>query len=928
MSIFNSSFPPEVQNELTLRQDNIYKRTNVLPLIQSTAWIRMTSGVNTLKEDIYKSNGDYESGDYSNNLAKANILTGILGGNKNPLGTTLKGYSSGNRHGIRPLPGIISMDCQSFTANGSLRKVSLKFNCWDNEQLNIMEKLYLRVGYLVCIEWGWSQKLSDGKKLTFPNFGDKFIDNNGEFQGKTLLELYQIANNEVKSVNGNYDICIGRVQNYNWQLRADNGYDCEVTIVTYGEILDSWKINNIDLSTSISTTGILIDNSDSKLDSLGISKYTEGKLCGILYDIDKWTANEYNSQPNSISGIDQGGSFKGTLLLNKGGLSVNTFAINLNNIEKQDNLLNGKVSTYITLESFCRVLNYYMLNEDIVKLSTFEVNTNEQLLCQSHPFQISCNPDICLIKPQGWMDGIATNNINKEKISKEPGIPIPKGMERNVYNLFNPNLEIKYKSFFQLLENELKNNTLDGSMFNIKQYIENSIDISKYETNSNGSLKLHFKNTNFTYDTIFKEEQSINLYDLLELNFDGTISYAVLNTGYKGIDKFKEQLKLFIKDNTKVKYRKLEGDKATFDIILKPNIKGYEESDIERFLKYEYNLSKNTLEALIPNELKQIQNSLNSRFKDMEPFFKDTDKTYRTGILGNIYLNINFLYSLIKPTQVTNDKNNKNEITLTNYIKDVLSQVQNSIGSLNAFEIYADPIDNVAKIIDKDFVESEKVEPYLINADTTKSNITALSFKSLVFPEQSTIVAISTQAPAGKYGYANRGLVDYNEGITNRFINIDSPYDKSNNNNFNVNVDQNNPLYLAVSHLSYYTSLLKVTSDKIKNDNINVNESSLNNMLRDSITYWDGKYKEGIYKSMPIPLTISLEFPGIAGIRIGNIFSIDGGSKDILPKSFNKEDMAFLVKSIGHTVEDNYWLTRIEGYPFKINKPNKNEILS
>jgi hypothetical protein len=102
----------------------------------------------------------------------------------------------------------------------------------------------------------------------------------------------------------------------------------------------------------------------------------------------------------------------------------------------------------------------------------------------------------------------------------------------------------------------------------------------------------------------------------------------------------------------------------------------------------------------------------------------------------------------------------------------------------------------------------------------------------------------------------------------------------------------------------------------------------------DLITHLD-EYNDSKDKitSTPIPVILSLELPGIAGIKIGNIFNVTGGNNTrILPASFKginilnntkqNQDVAFLVKNISHSVEGNIWTTHIEGYPFVIPKIN------
>jgi len=932
MSIFNSSFPETIQNELYARQNNLLNRSNsnINSLIQPTAWIRMTSGVNTLKDDALKSDEtkEYLDSDFDNTLAKQNVLSSILGGNENPQGDFIKGYTTKNRHGIRPLPGITGLDCQSFSANGSLRKVSIKFNCWDNSQLEIMEQLYMRPGYLICVEWGWTQELSTGKKLQLPKFGEKFLESGGEFQNKTLMQLYEIANNEVQSVNGNYDICLGKVQNFNWQLRKDNGYDCEVTIITYGEILDSWKINNIDLDTNISQKGIPLGDNSINLDSLGVSKYTEGKLCGILGDLNKYaSAKFYAYQAAPVA-------FK-VNLPNVG--DINMYASDFSNdiIQTSDVVLSKAtkgISTYITLGSLCDILNYYMLNSNLLKLSTFE---SASFACQAHPFQLPCDPNICLIKPQGWIDGFAFDQSREETFKVLPGKAPSVDISNKVLALIgNQNTELIYKSFLEILEKELTTNNLETSLNNIQQYIEYNIDIQKTVNNGDGTLNLKFKGSNKNYITKLdsNNNQTINLYDFLKLDKNTRIGFIQQDilpiAGTKNLVLFSD----LITSKSTVSDGLFDYAKLTYPNVIKAftqkifpqnrweiNIMDNFES-LNSLINKDRTFSQNTIDSFRPKQLEDVSKVLKNRFKDLEPFFIDpVNNNYRKGDISNIYLNLNFLYSLVKPREVNDDKNNKNEISLNAFIKDILSRVQNSIGSMNAFEIYADPIDNIAKIIDKDFVESQSVIPFLFDVDFNKSFITNHDIKSQIFPEQGTMVAISTQASSGKLGLNNKGLINYNIKTRNRFVNITSPSDSNTkiDTNFDV-LDINNPFYLAVSQLSFYTSILKFRDDGNSENANNVNLTSLNNSLRDLIVYWDNKHSEDAYQSMPIPIVVGLEFPGIAGIRIGNIFSVEGGPRNILPASFGN-DLDFLVRNIGQTISNNVWNIKIEGYPFKKN---------
>ena len=161
MSIFKASFPDFVQTELDTRQKRLSDPTkrHELAVYQSTrnAFIRMTSGVNV--------NNDGGA------LAKKYVLQGGTLENTSPgvdkrkegVGTSFNfAYSNTSAtgepylRGIKPMPGIVDMSAECKTAYGSLIEATVKFVCWDIKQLEDLELLFMRPGYTVLLEWGWS----------------------------------------------------------------------------------------------------------------------------------------------------------------------------------------------------------------------------------------------------------------------------------------------------------------------------------------------------------------------------------------------------------------------------------------------------------------------------------------------------------------------------------------------------------------------------------------------------------------------------------------------------------------------------------------------------------------------------------------------------------------------------------------------------
>ena len=154
MSIFKDSFHPSIQDQLKTRQTALNNRTpqNLTYYNSRNAWIRLSSSVNIFNKNI--SNPTLEQlkdpGNYDNTLANQYILQGgILNPVYDPktntysynkregIGNFSNAYSNvgsdgtSYRLGIRPMPGITSVDVKSLGAYGSIREATVNFQCWD-----------------------------------------------------------------------------------------------------------------------------------------------------------------------------------------------------------------------------------------------------------------------------------------------------------------------------------------------------------------------------------------------------------------------------------------------------------------------------------------------------------------------------------------------------------------------------------------------------------------------------------------------------------------------------------------------------------------------------------------------------------------------------------------------------------------------------
>jgi hypothetical protein len=269
---------------------NNYLRSDdqINTLNSNTAWIKLASGVSLIGEngrsrlkDIGFLDDELESfmGD---KLAKNFILYGGTSvwntnnfGNEvttqkqgfledyNPNSSYIYSYlraldaqgdqAKGADFGYNPMPGIISAEIKSLN-RGSLEKAFIKIKANDRRQLDILDILYMRLGYTVLLEWGNSLYTTDGKDrksvtntLIEKNFfqvgeASTYFDFMG-VGGISLIEQYR------NKYDGNYDGMLAVVSNFDWTFNPDGSYDINLTLISMGDVIESLK-SNISLDAS------------------------------------------------------------------------------------------------------------------------------------------------------------------------------------------------------------------------------------------------------------------------------------------------------------------------------------------------------------------------------------------------------------------------------------------------------------------------------------------------------------------------------------------------------------------------------------------------------------------------------------------------------------------------------------------------------
>ena len=156
------------------------------------------------------------------------------------------GGMGGSSRGLQPSPGIIGIDVESIN-RGSIRKATVTLKAYNKFQFGIIEILYLKLGYLMMLEWGWDKYIDSidpsTNKPIIKNTESTIIENQWfkdiSFTQQSMLDLIE---GNVTKYKGNYQGFFGKVNNFSWTLNSDNTYDITINLITIGSVIESLQV--------------------------------------------------------------------------------------------------------------------------------------------------------------------------------------------------------------------------------------------------------------------------------------------------------------------------------------------------------------------------------------------------------------------------------------------------------------------------------------------------------------------------------------------------------------------------------------------------------------------------------------------------------------------------------------------------------------
>ena len=302
-NIVGEGFDSSIRNQVNRRQKTHGSgyldgtlRTNkeLVVLNNNTAWVKLMSSVfiddltsinnPTIKEfgkrgaDIAKAfvlfNGTskYEEANGSTIQRGGIDFTNTLGGYDN-----VYGIGGSADFGLNPMMGITGIDVKHKN-RGSIRTATVTVKAFNRAQFEIIDILYMRLGFYVLLEWGNS--------MYFKN-DDTYISDGG--QTNSLIsdwftnDNYQSFLTKIRkrsfASHGNYDAMLAKVSNYHWSFQKDGSYDITIDLVSMGDVIESLNVNK----------QIEISNNENFLSNSPLGKKLEGQSTK-----NPWGAEFYN----------------------------------------------------------------------------------------------------------------------------------------------------------------------------------------------------------------------------------------------------------------------------------------------------------------------------------------------------------------------------------------------------------------------------------------------------------------------------------------------------------------------------------------------------------------------------------------------------------------------------------------------------------
>ena len=239
----------KIHGSITRKEETLHYLNN------RSGWARLVSSVNVDASVAEQRGIDLSGSDLAKNYILFNGTPTTSGKPRSGIATD-KSKTNNNAYGLgglefglRPMPGIIQASVKTET-RGSLKTATIQIEANNRTQFDVIDLLYMRLGYSMLLEWGHSS----------------YYKNNGEYEKDNLVSLsneflsgelkYEDVYDEIQKrrldSNGNYDAVFGKVVNFTWTFNPNGTYSITLILRSMGDVIESLK-SNILLPGKVST---------------------------------------------------------------------------------------------------------------------------------------------------------------------------------------------------------------------------------------------------------------------------------------------------------------------------------------------------------------------------------------------------------------------------------------------------------------------------------------------------------------------------------------------------------------------------------------------------------------------------------------------------------------------------------------------------
>lgn len=934
-------------NKLGLEGTNMY---DVLRYQNSnTAFLRLSSGVN-IDSTVEGISDDLKD----NKLAKAFQLfstrfTPNLDSNIPEFATGVElgtnsayGWKSTAGYGFVPPPGLVSADIKSLN-QGSLRDTTIQILCHSQEQFEIIEKLYLRLGYTMLLEWGWAFYFNNDFKLenSYHNIAtDDFFFNNSSY----YLSILNQIEADRKNSNGNYDALVGVVKNYSWNLEKDGSYNITLSLISAGSVIDSIK-SNVTHNTTVANTTATADQTAIEYNK---EKSTLNKI--LYYLTTKFSntdLNDYYKDGTYTTAAKIGEGIGLTPSQNNDNASspIDLARFPFNKLSGNENNQSYKGEYYIKLGCLLRTIQnfilFYSKDNNNQALIDFDFDPENNFMF-TIPRQISLDPRVCLIQPSSKVfENLANPSETTFDRQKSGFYAIPTTYswqsiefkdDKNEFGDGKERLIVKDNGYSKI---EDWYGGTDSWLYDQPDFEGNT---ANNKTEAENFLATNIKPSVVTktigekvilgddkIPEIFKQNISTpDLQGVLDVYTDrqeGTNDFfdkinPILNGGAAqagGFSTFKKQYELqsgdvgktFLvskpsKTSVKKTFASDEGGNEIHNITITISTYSVTYWKIDNTVDDQLTADANKTEAdsnnpnYNVNVYKRIENS-DFRIANYDFIGKSM----------NILVNMNYIAQTLEKYVDISTGN----ISLYSFLDKLLVGIQNALGNINNFNILYNEDKNSFKIVDRTFIPGmNQYKPDLFKNFATKfithtldtdngSFVRDASVKTKLSNNFAAQVSIGAQANGNVVGENATALSKWNKGLIDR-INKDKG-EAGNNRTGEVSND-----YL--SNVNIFTNLYGEINQGI------IGAKQVDGGKNPCIDLF--KYEVGTFVNQDIipgvgflPIDLELTMDGLSGMKLFESYTADDR---LLP--FNYRDrIQFIVTGLSHKIANNDWTTTV-----------------